>query len=205
MAQVGRQLQRENRQAARMLKSAWRRPPEKTVRIRLRSGGWNRHGQKAVRPMASGGAAGTEPQKRTIHFRLDQRSSGSEAASHQRYIERTEAAIESFGTLADTHEDRVRWWKKVAERTDKKDGCITIKAEAPEALRREAAARALEWCEQGRIGIRNAKALDRLRERRWEDGKSVRITTACARGSGTGSARGSGGRGRRAEAQERPC
>ena len=179
---VARQAAREagrSARAGRILRSAWRRPPERSVRARLGQGGWKAHAGGGRRSAGTGGP-GAGPERRTIHFRLDQTSSGRDAAEHQSYIERTEAVVESFGTIAETREDRMRWWREVGERTDKKTGCITITGDADEALRGEVAARALEWGEEGRLGVRKAREVSRLGERAWEGGRTVKIRTFSA-------------------------
>ena len=177
VARVAAQMRRVDRQAGARLRTAWRRPPSGRIKLGLGRMPWPRIRMRGPHGGAKGpgGTAGRAPD--TFHFNLSETRGGSVAVSHQRYIERDEACVESFGTLADEFEERCRLWDAIGQRTDKKEGCLIIEADAPEEVKRAVAARALAWGEEERISVRQAKATNRLQEKRWESGKPLRIKT----------------------------
>ena len=175
VARVAAQMRRVDRQAGRRLRTAWRRPPGGRIKLGLSRMPWPKLRVRAPLGGAKGAKGGQAPD--TFHFNLKQTSSGSVGASHQRYIERDDACVESFGTLADTFEERCRLWDAIGQRTDKKEGCLIVEADAPDELKRAVAARILAWGEEGWVSVRQAKATYRLHEKRWDSGKPLRIKT----------------------------
>ena len=109
------------RRAARTLRIAWSRVPRTDV-VRL---------PRLRGPVTAGGVA-----VRTIHFALNQVSSGAAAAAHQRYIERDQACVVSFGTIADTLQERCRLWEAIEERGQRKQGSVRLEPGALPALKR---------------------------------------------------------------------
>ena len=70
--------------------------------------------------------ATSDPAHAPFHFKLNQTHSEGAAAAHQKYIERPEACISSFGTIAETQAERVRLWSEIAKRAHTRCGFITL-------------------------------------------------------------------------------
>ena len=180
IAKVAAQMRRQDAQAGRRLKIAWRRPPGRRLRFTLgrmpwRVGGGKGGGARVARAAAARG--GQTGRGDTFHFRLNQRSEKKVCRSHQGYIERDSACVESFGTIADTFEERCRLWDALADRTDKKTGCITVTGAASTKLKSAVAAKVLGWAEEKRMSVGQEKQLNRGAEHKWDNGKAVRIKT----------------------------
>lgn len=148
------QVVREERAAGRgggrgrLLRNAWRRPPTRPVAYGL----GRLFGARAQRPSRKGADG-----KRyvTFHFAVGQSLSRGGAVAHQRYLERAEDCVVSFGNIADAVDERARLWEAIGDRAVHRKGWIVIGADAPEALKEAVIARAGDWGEEGRIGLRH--------------------------------------------------
>ena len=103
-----------------------------------RAGTWShRRAKHDPRGVRSAGSARNEDSNAPFHFRLNQTYSAGAAVAHQKYIERPEACVSSFGTLAESQSERLWLWKEIAERTHTKAGSVRVRFDDEPALARE--------------------------------------------------------------------
>ena len=138
---------------------AWARSPSSLTNAALAtagSTGWSmRSGSGATAPL--GGAQ--DPRHSTFHFRLGETHNPSVAHAHQSYIEREQACVASFGTIADTQAERLRVWDAIGQHSRGKSGTIRLDFKD----RPELAANVLnalgQWTEVGLLNAGAARAV----------------------------------------------
>ena len=113
----------------------------------------------------------------SFHFAVGQSSSKAGAVAHQRYLERAEDCVVSFGNIADTVDERARLWEAIGDRAVHRKGRIVIGADAPQALKEAVIARAGDWGEEGRIGLRHF--VDLRQYWKWMRGRTSSCCTTA--------------------------
>ena len=112
----------------------------------------------------------------TFHFGLSQSYSGKASSEHQRYIEREEACVVSFGNIAEEATERERVWGEIEARGGQRKGSIRITADAPQALREAVVEWLSDWRDEGRGPPGLAGQMMRIGAAHWP-GDGLRIWT----------------------------
>ena len=150
----------EQRSGARSMRAAqnaftgWSRAPSRVVVRAVTRVHVNTRWARLSRPKgeefgAPGAIRRPDPRHTTIHFALTNSHSKGAACAHQKYIERESACVASFGNLAETQAERVRFWDAVGERTQHKRGRVAIDFSDDPRIASEVLARCEEWTTRG--------------------------------------------------------
>ena len=138
---------------------AWARAPTSLTNAALAtadSTGWSvRPGSGASAPL--GGTQ--DPRHSTFHFRLGETHHPSVAHAHQSYIEREEACVASFGTIADTQAERERVWDAMGERVRRNNGTLRLDFKDAPQLATHVLESLAEWTEDGLLNAGAARAV----------------------------------------------
>ena len=138
---------------------AWARAPTSLTNAALAtagSTGWSvRPGSGASAPL--GGTQ--DPRHSTFHFRLGETHNPSVAHAHQSYIEREQACVASFGTIADTQAERERVWDAMGERVKRASGSVRLDFKDRPDLATHVLTQLGQWSEDGLLNAGAARAV----------------------------------------------
>ena len=138
---------------------AWARSPSSLTNAALAtagSTGWSmRPGSGATAPLSGA----PDPRHSTFHFRLGETHNPSVAHAHQIYIEREQACVASFGTIADTQAERLRVWDAMGERTRHANGTLRLDFKDRPELAAKVINALGQWTENGLLNAGAARAV----------------------------------------------